>query len=387
VASQPRLSAYASSIKLRKSPLTKGFDAIIARYLGLDAGATLPITIPHGVSVCNGYAMEVHSPEPLYIGLNEHFAACAAPIKPVIRFPHPWLFVITDVPARQSDGTLFIAPPALEPTFDLMARQIERGDYPKPWGVLIKERHSDQSAFEWWSRRGFRVHSAGMLGDDDHLFRLRDIFALYGSVASPYMSSAVIFAVAMGCRAYAVPDVPLAALDVSGRDRLPDMRGPDPEVRRQWENLISDNAETAREQAEHLLGKQFWDEPAALRRRLSDAIAAVAERPLHLFPLRAGGIPYRVCVALAKRGVPIAALFPDPVGKLVRTVARLCRLNRFTITAGSDFAHHGVVGTTGPLKFSTVYAFQLTRTAKLGDAVKPPSAAARPVAAVEPPPT
>jgi hypothetical protein len=135
-------------------------------------------------------------------------------------------------------------------------------------------------------------------------------------------------------------------------------------------NLLSEDVVVARSQAEELLGMQYWDDADTLRRRLEETIAAVADTPLHLFPVRTGGLVYKALIWLARIGLPVQKVFPDPVGKVARVVARAIRVNRFTVVSGSDFAYHGIVGSDRGVAVSEVFAFQLGRPAKFGDAVR-----------------
>jgi hypothetical protein len=352
-----------------RHPFLKGCDDIIRTHLGLPPDTPVPLTVPHGVdSYQSSQPLGIHSTEPLYLGLNESFAQAAAKHKTVVRFPHPWLLLIHGFPVPAGAGTLFVAPPPSAAVFECMLERISQGHYEKPWGVLVKERGARRDDFDWWESRGFATHSAGPATDRAHFHKLRDILGRYRSIATPYMSSVVIFAVAMGRRAAALPDVSLECVETPDWPEV--CRLDSPEATEAWRNLLSKDVSIARAQAEGLLGMQYWAPPDVLRARLASAIESIAPSPLHLYPLHPGSPVYQLCIALAAAGVPVHRLFPKPAGKIAQRIAALVRLQRLTTLSGSDLGHYGVAGSRVPLRMRKVFAFQLGRIALAGDPLR-----------------
>lgn len=352
-----------------RHPFLLGVDEIIRNYLRLPAGTILPITIPHGVDFGHlQRPLDIHAINPIHLASTETSARAAAAYKVVLRFPHPWLFLVRHMAVPQGAGTLFIAPPPCRHAFEVMAEHVREGTYEQPWGVLIKDRGAAAEDFLWWEARGFRTHTAGSAQESAHFLKLRDILALYKHVASPNMSSAVVFALTLGRTASAIPDVTLESLETGDYEESLRLMAPD--MSAVWRNLISDNVGVAVAEAEALLGIEFWADKEILRERLVSVIEAAAVAPLHLHPLRTGGFAYRLCVALAREGVPVHRLFPNPLKKIRYRIARRLLLHRLTIVSGSEFGHYKVVGKPTSLTFRRAFGFQLGRTAEAGQPLR-----------------
>jgi hypothetical protein len=351
-----------------KSALSYGAGQIVKEYLELPAEHVVPLTIPHGVDFYHFRRdADVHCHEPVYLALREDIAARAGREKTVLRFPHPWLLLINERETVEGKGTLFIAPPPSEEDFQGLLSAINEGNFAKPWGVLIKERGAVASDFDWWRMRGFATHTAGLVSNDRFYHNLARIFSEYQTVASPNTSSAVVFAVAMGLNAVALPDVKLTLVDVAETRDFMDFEDTDGKILRTWKNLLSPDRGIAQAQARELLGHRYMDSPSSLRAKY-EAVLATAT-PLHLFPLKDGPW-YRCVVRLIEWGIPMQRLFPSPPKKILDWVRGLFRVNRLCVVHGSDFAHYRVTGSCGELEFREVFAWQLGSSSVPGSAVR-----------------
>ena len=353
------------------SAATYGCDGIIISTLSLNEDLSLPITIPHGID-CHQLKidLDLHCHEPIYMAFRDDIAERVAKFKTVLKFPHPWLLIITEHKNRKGNGTLFIAPPPSIENFKATLLAINGCDYPKPWGVLIKDRGARSEDFQWWEKRGFAAYTAGPSSDIKFLYKLRDIIESYACVASPNMSSSVIFAVAMNRVAFALPNVRIACVDVDNVDEINVLDDTDGKIASVWRNLLSDDLMLARSQAENLLGMKYMDSPEELRKRVIKAIASVADKPVHLFPSN-NRFLYEACIWLMGKGVPVQKLFPNPFKKIVNRMLSYFRLNRFTINYGSDYSHYGVEGNYDRFQLRKVFAFSLSKSsATAGRAVR-----------------
>jgi hypothetical protein len=348
-----------------------GCDAILRAELGVDPSMVLPIAIPHGIDYYHlSRDLDLHTHEPVYVAFREDIAQRVSRIKPVLRFPHPWLLLATKYEPGRSAGTLFIAPPPSAANFDALWRAIADCGLPKPWGILIKQRGIAQEDFDWWAGRGLAVHTAGATYNASFFYNLRDIFAEYEYVASPNMSSAVIFAVAMDRRAVALPDVAVECVDVPNWDEIVVLEGPGcARILSTWQDLLAEDPARAKARAQELLGIGYMDTATALKARLLDAVASVSARPIHLFPLREGPL-YRACVWLIRHGIPAQKLFPSPFAKLSDKLLGLLRLNMVSVCVGSDFAHYGIRGEVAKLKVRRLSALRLGQRGIPGNAVR-----------------
>jgi hypothetical protein len=347
-----------------------GCDRILKSTLDLDDDLTLPITIPHGIDFHHLKTdLDLHRHEPVYVAFRDDIAERVAKFKTVLKFPHPWLLIVSEQRNQKGHGTLFIAPPPSLKDFEATLSKILVGDFPKPWGVLIKDRGAQPEDFLWWEMRGFTVHSAGSINDNRFFYKLRDIFVKYASVASPNMSSAVIFAVAMNRAAYALPNVRLEQLDVFNIDEIMQLNDFNGQIANVWHNLLSTDLAVARSQAEDLLGTKYMADPEELKIKLINAITSIEDKPVHLFPLN-GGLVYKICAWLIGKGVSLQKFFPTPVPKIVNRILFHFRLNKLTIIIGSDFSHYGILGDDVRLELRKVFAFTIGKGAKPGHAVR-----------------
>ena len=127
-----------------------GCDRILKSILSLNEDFVLPITIPHGIDFYHLTTdLDLHRHEPIYLAFRDDIAERVAKFKTVLKYPHPWLFIISEKKLKSGQGTLFIAPPPSIRDFEATLLRITGGNYPKPWGVLIKDRGARQDDFEW----------------------------------------------------------------------------------------------------------------------------------------------------------------------------------------------------------------------------------------------
>ena len=354
---------------LFQSARAYGSDVIIRRHLGLPDDEVLPLTIPHGVDTYMLWgALDVATFEPLYLAWREDIAARAARFKAVLRFPHPWLLMTPDDATPDADGTLFLSPPPSETGFESLWTAMQRGDYPKPWGVLVKARGATPTDFEWWQARGVAAHTAGPATDPQFYYNLRRAFAPYGNVASVNMSSAVVFAAAAGKRVAAVPDVSLELLDIETWTEIVDLDDIDGRIRQGWSRLLSADAAISLAQAREFLGYRFLDSADRLAERYRRAVASLRS-PIHLHPL--GPESSRLLARAIAAGFPAHRLFPNPARRLRGLLRRTIGKERLCVITGSDFAHYRIAGTSGPLDVRLALSTQLGASAQPGSAVRP----------------
>jgi hypothetical protein len=359
---------FAAFERIFQSPRLFGSGAIVKNYLRLPAEHVLPMTIPHGIDTyINAVDLDLMSPEPLYLAMRADISERMSKIKQTILFPHPW-FLMDEMEPAGSAGTLFVAPPPSIEGFEQMYQEIERRHYPKPWGILLKDRGLEAGDFDWWGQKGFAAHSAGSIYEPAFFYNLRKIFSRYELIASPNMSSAVVFAAALGKRATAIPDVNIELLDVAGWRESMHLADPGGRVRQTWMNLLSEDVAVAQQQARDLMGYRYLDSPEGLRERYLEAVARL-DRKVYLHPLR-NRLANSVATRLISSGVAVDRLFPHPASKLASLLLRPFRRNRLTVVRGSDFAHFGIAGTPRPLEVMELPAAQLGAKPQAGGAVR-----------------
>ena len=326
-----------------------GAGKIFRTYLGLAPDEPLPLTIPHGVDIyVSRVPLDLHSTEPLYLATREDIAARVARYKAPLLFPHPW-FMMEPLDAQATpSGTLFLAPPPLQSTFDQLHEAALRSAYPKPWGVLLKDRALTDEQLDWWKRRGYETHTAGPIVAEDFYYRLRSTLARYETIASPLMSSALVFAAEMGRRLVAMPDIDVAYIDVPNLTSLIDFDDEEGLVHRVWSNLLSADPAVSTAQARDILGHQFMDTPARLRSAYRDAVARL-HKPIHLHPVRSPLVTNWLAAPI-RLGVSVDRLFPRPLRKVGTRMLSAVGQDEVLLVRGSDFAHYGLAGSSGPLR-------------------------------------
>ena len=183
-----------------------GSGSIIKNYLKLDKDFVLPITIPHGVNpiiAANIVIQDLHNHEPIYMAFTKQMNEKVKKIKKTISFPHPWLFLIDNLVNTKSSGTLFIAPANFRDNYECLYNKILQHDqFVKPHAVLVKKRDSSKEVVKWWAKKNIKVETAGNVFDIYFYKNLLEIFLKYSFIATPYMSSAAIFAAAIKKKFY-----------------------------------------------------------------------------------------------------------------------------------------------------------------------------------------
>jgi hypothetical protein len=346
-----------------------GSGKIIRDYLSLPDTDSLPLTVPHGIDYYH-WRLDIDSSnfEPIYLACREDIAQRVEVFKTALRFPHPWLLLTDKYEPPEGCGTLFIAPPPSSSNFSHLYEKILEGEYPLPWGILIKERGIEPQHFDWWESKGFCIHSAGSIEDQAFFYNLRDIFARYKSVASPNMSSAVILAVSMGRLARAIYDVEISAVDVPNAADAVYLDDRNGMISNTWFDLLSTDRGVALRCANSLLGACYMDSKDVLRDRYFEALSRV-KSPLCLYPLRAGTLCRLTCLLIGW-GVPVQKFFPNPISKVISGLAKLLGFNRLSVIVGSDFAHYGIGGNCKKFEIKKVFVFQLGRSVEPGQALR-----------------
>lgn len=364
----PRIAGVFASARLF------GADHIVRKHLGLPADHVLPLTIPHGVDTyINRGDLDLHTYEPLYLALRPDIAERVSKHKRTILFPHPWLMMDPIESGPEPHGTLIVSPPPSEEAFERTYAKILEGDYPKPWGILLKDRGLSAADVEWWKQRGFEPHSAGPIHDGRFYYKLREIIARYGEVASPNMSSAVVFSAQMGKRVSAVPDVILELVEVPHVLEFQDFDDASGTIKRVWSNLVSGDVAVAMDQAHELLGAPYLDTPEKLREKYLGAVADL-DRDLHLHPVRGRRMQALLSAAI-RRGVPLHRLYPDPATKVKLRLTSIFRRDLMAVVRGSDFAHYGIAGSSGRLSIRILPRTKIAGVAQPGYSVRGSKAA------------
>lgn len=356
--------------RLYRTAQLYGSGQLIRRHLGLSGDEPLPLVIPHGVDTeVTRLPMDVVADRaPVYLAWQERVARRAEAYKPVLRFPHPFLFIVPEHPEPTGEGTLFLSPPPSTEAFESLHAAILAGEYPRPWAVLLKQRRVRDADFRWWQARGFIVRTAGDMFDEAFYYNLRDSIAPYRLIASPNISSAAIFALAMGKRVVPVPDVELTVVVTAPVDKVLDLEDREGEIRAIWQDLFSEDAGIAQGQARELLGQRFMAPARELHERYHEAIRR-APAPLYIDGIRSPALA-RACSRLVAAGIPLHKALPHPVHKLTEKLRFLSGFNQLDVLHGSELGHYAIAGTAKPYVLCRYRARELGTRVQPGDALR-----------------
>lgn len=355
--------------RLYRTAQLYGSGHLVRRHLELGGDEPVPLVIPHGVDTeVSQLPMDIADLAPVYLAWQERVARRAEAYKPVLRFPHPFLFIIPEHPEPGGEGTLFLSPPPSAQAFESLYTAIMKGDYPRPWAILVKERRVRNDDFKWWQARGFATHTAGDMFNQTFYYNLRDSITPYSVVATPNISSAAIFSLAMGKRVVPVPDVELTVVVTAPVDKVLDLEDSEGEIRRIWLNLFSEDAQVARRQALELLGQPFMASPRELRERYYKAIAH-AKAPLYIDGVTSPAV-VRVCGAIVAAGIPLHKAIPHPMRTLGKKLCYLAGINPLDVLRGSELGHYAIAGVPKPYLLCRYQARELGKHVQPGDALR-----------------
>lgn len=346
-----------------------GAGDIYRHYLELPGAGPLPLTIPHGVNTeITTYPIDIEDYAPIYVAWEEGIAVDAERYKIVLRFPHPWLLLLAERRRVSGHGTLFLGPPPSVDGFEQMLAAIESGQFPKPWGILLKPRGLVGCDYAWWKSHGFEVLSAGPMDGARFYYNLASILERFAVMAVPNISSAAIFAVALGLKTVPLPDVSLSLLVTAPHDTtidLADLRG---RIRQIWLNLFSEDRIVALAEARRLLGHEYLASKDELRARYEQAVSRI-RHPVYIHEAGPRWIQF-IASYLTLCGIPVRKVLPNPVAKLAGKIRYLRKTHYMDLLVGSDLSHYGIVGTSGKLRVSRKCANDLGAVADPGNAVR-----------------
>ena len=184
--------------KFFKSANSMGAKEILCEYLNISNELTIPFSISHGVDLNHqNIAMDSDLIEPIHWCYNKNIFKRASDIKSCILLPHPWLMlkeaVITN---NKNNGALLIAPPGSIRNNKSLLKIINRMQISN-LTILIKSRGEILEDKIFWESNGFNTISAGK-SDSNFYRRLYEILSSHSYVIGCSMSSALIFASALG---------------------------------------------------------------------------------------------------------------------------------------------------------------------------------------------
>lgn len=269
----------------RYSPLYRasryyGADKILRRHLGVGEDYVLPLGLCHGVDF--GHLSEpgdVRSPEPLYWAYNHDLLVEARDIKPAVAIPHPFLLAANQGSVDQKADILVVGPPPGRENDRRLLEALDRLGV-QCADILVKRRVGWEGSGQFWQSNGFRPVSLNepQLATYDDMV---DLFGSYRHVIGCTVSSAIIFAAALGARITLLKDYLYSAYEVSGYD---EMLPTDLTRARRFVGTLTDGTDEAKHSAARsILGSDLDHRPARIRAELEEAIRKLDD-PVYVSP-------------------------------------------------------------------------------------------------------
>lgn len=173
-------------------------------WAGLPAGGIVPLSLSHGVDFghCR-QPQDIGNVEPIHWCYNERIHARAAPLKPALLAPHPWILLIRSAPVARGAGTLVVGPPP-GPANDRGMLDLLRRHAPGPATILVKQSGQHEASRRFWRDRGYEVTGVAPRGGALYA-SLFALLARFETVIGFTFSSALVFAAALGRDARLLP--------------------------------------------------------------------------------------------------------------------------------------------------------------------------------------
>jgi len=321
-----------------------GSNIIIKKYLNLK-NDFFPITIPHGVDFFfhEKLVIDLQANEPIYCCFRDDIYETAKKIKVAIKFPHPWLFLIKNNKKNQknSSGSLFVLPPPSYDIFDKTYKKIKLGNYPKPWGVLLKERGLSAEHKNWWIKKNFYVHSAGTMNDFNFYYKLLNILNIYSKIILPNMSSVGIFAASINKDIGILPNLTIKIIDTE-KVIIPQVNSINYiKTQKVWKNLLSKKRGVAKKQALFLLGNKYLKKN--LKAQLLKSFNKIRNKPFFFKKLYPPFI-YKILIFFLCLGIPIHKIIDKNFKDLSNKFLYVIKRKKVIVNQISYFGYFNIKG-------------------------------------------
>jgi hypothetical protein len=321
-----------------------GSNIIIKNYLNLKNNF-LPITIPHGVDFFfhEKLVIDLQANEPIYCCFRDDIYESARKIKVAIKFPHPWLFLIKNKKKNQknSSGSLFVLPPPSYDIFDKIYKKIILGNYPKPWGVLLKERGLLSQHKNWWIKKNFLVHSAGTMNDSNFYYKLLNVLNIYSKIILPNMSSVGIFAASINKDIRVLPNLTIKIIDTE-KVVIPQVDSVNYiKTQKVWKNLLSKKPGIAKKQALFLLGYKYLKK--SLKIELLKNINKIKNKPF-FFKRSYPSFIYKILIFFLYLSIPIHKIIDKNFKDLLDKFLLIIKRKRVMVNQISYFGYFKIKG-------------------------------------------
>ena len=322
-----------------------GSDKIIMKYLDLHYNYKLPLVIPHGIDFFQHekYLLDFNCLEPIYICLRDDiFKTVKKTSRVPLKFPHPWLFLIKQNKIKKGEGTLFIAPPCSIEQYQNFFNSLNLKKFKKPWRVMIKHRGVNKKDFLWWKNKGINPLTAGEMKNPHFYEKLFKILNNSNEIILCNMSSAGIFAAALGKKVGFIKNFYLTDLETN-EVKYPKYKNKNyTKVKKTWKKILSVNKIVSKKTAYFLLGAKYFKKKKLMKKELLIAIKLAENNPI--YSVISSKYLNKLILKLTDYNENFIKLFPNPIKKIRDKIINLFGLSTLSLNTINDFGYYKLGG-------------------------------------------
>ncbi len=255
-----------------------GAAATLRAYLDLPAETAIPLGLAHGVDFGHvDPCQDVTTIEPIHWAHNLRIAKAAAPYKPVVEIPHPFLLALKSRPVLAgASGTLVVGPPP-GPVNDTRLLALLDRTRAAETTILVKPKRGYLQSLAFWQSHGFRTATLSDFGQLDYETMV-EMLREFDRVVGCTFSSLIIFAAAAGLRVQLLTEFSYRCYDlveIGSTFEVIDWNSA--EAQSVVRTFAFGTAFEVTERALDILGGSLDASPPVLRKRLDEAIANLEE--------------------------------------------------------------------------------------------------------------
>lgn len=255
-----------------------GAAATLRSYLGLPCDEVIPLGLAHGVDFGHvDPCQDINTIEPIHWAHNRRIAQAAAPRKPAIEIPHPFLLALRGkFRTAGGTGTLVVGPPP-GPLNDSRLLALLDTARAADTTILVKPKRGYLQSIAFWKNHGFRTATLSDFGQLDYETMV-GMLQRFDRVIGCTFSSLVVFAAAAGLRIELLTGFSYRCYDLVESDTSFEVINWDSAgARSTVRTFAGGDARQTTELALDILGDSLESSPPIVRKRLAEEVGILKE--------------------------------------------------------------------------------------------------------------
>lgn len=247
----------------------------LRRYLGMPADYILPLALPHGVDFGQVKpCMDLAANEPIHWAHNESIYSLSHKLKPTVRLPHAFLLAMEEscTGAMPRRGCLVVGPPS-GPENDARLHDLLKKNSLRDVTIMVKAKKGSHISRQFWESHGYSTISLGVDAESNYE-GLVNLLSPFERVIGCTLSSAILFASALGCHSEILDNYRYRAYEVANKSALLEYDG---SARDFVRSFIRGNTQKATAAARTLLGEDFFRDREVMQTDIRNAIDRLTE--------------------------------------------------------------------------------------------------------------